>query len=217
MAVPVDERPLTVLLVDDHQMVAEGLSMALAGQGLAVLGRAATLDEGVRLAGELRPAVVLLDFRLPDGDALDGIPRLNEVVPDAFVVVLTAVADERTAADVLSSGAAGYLTKDLPIAELVAGVQAAARGEVAVPPALMARVLRRLRGPDLPSGASLSERELETLTLLADGSGVDGVAAALFISRNTARKHVQAVLTKLNAHSQLEAVAIARKAGLLRD
>ena len=188
---------LRVVLIDDHEMVAEALTLTLRASGIDVVARAGSLGAGLPLVAAEDPDVVLLDFRLPDGDAIDG---LRVLVPSDGagagppVLVVTAVADERTAVDVLAAGAAGYVTKDLPITDLVDALRTAA-----------------------DVGGTLTGRERETLALLAAGSGIGEVAAAMTVSRNTARKHVQAVLMKLGAHSQLEAVAISRRAGLLTD
>jgi DNA-binding NarL/FixJ family response regulator len=215
-----DDSSLRVVLIDDHEMVAEALALTLRSSGIDVVARAGSLGEGLPLVASSAPDVVLLDFRLPDGDAIDGVRSLQASggptpVP---VLVVTAVADARTAVDVLAAGAAGYVTKDLPIADLVDALRRAADGGTVVPPGLMTAVMGRLRAPAGSTGnvgATLTAREQEALALLAAGSGIDEVAEAMTVSRNTARKHVQAVLTKLGAHSQLEAVAIARRAGLL--
>jgi DNA-binding NarL/FixJ family response regulator len=211
---------LRVVLIDDHEMVAEALALAMRTSGIDVVARAGTLADGLSLVASSEPDVVLLDFRLPDGDAIDGVRALATVGDDVPVLVVTAVADERTAVDVLAAGAAGYVTKDLPIADLVDALRTAAGGGTVVPPSLIGAVMGRLRGPVPGSadvGATLTGREREALALLAAGSGIAEVAEAMTVSRNTARKHVQAVLMKLGAHTQLEAVAIARRAGLVSD
>jgi DNA-binding NarL/FixJ family response regulator len=217
-----DDSPLRVVLIDDHEMVAEALALALRASGIDVVARAGSLVDGLPLVPANEPDVVLLDFRLPDGDAIDGVralaasARATATVP-VPVLVVTAVADERTAIDVLTAGAAGYVTKDLPIADLVDALRTAAGGGTVVPPGLLGAVMGRLRAPSGPASVgALTAREQEALALLAAGSGIDEIADAFTVSRNTARKHVQAVLMKLGAHSQLEAVAIARREGLLR-
>lgn len=203
-----------VVIIDDHELVAEALQLALRSRGIDVVARAGTIGEGVALVAQHGPSVVLLDFRLPDGDGIDGLHAIEAARPGTPVLVVTAVADERTAVDVLAGGASGYLTKDVPITELVDAVEAVARGETVIAPHLHAAVLGRLRSPG-PVAVGLTGKEQETLELLARGLGIAEVADALFVSRNTARKHVQSVLVKLGAHTQLEAVAIARRLGLV--
>lgn len=215
MAVP-DADAVRVVLIDDHELVAEALQLALRARGIDVVARGGTLAEGVALVAEHAPAVVLLDFRLPDGDAIAGLASIEAARPGTAVLVVTAVADDRTAVDVLVAGATGYLTKDVPVTELVDAVHGAARGEAVIPPNLHAAVIGRLREPAPPT-VGLTAKEQETLGLLARGLGIAEVADTLFVSRNTARKHVQAVLVKLGAHTQLEAVAIARRLGLVGD
>jgi DNA-binding NarL/FixJ family response regulator len=213
---------LRVVLIDDHEMVAEALTLTLRASGIDVVARAGSLGAGLPLVAAQDPDVVLLDFRLPDGDAIAGLRGLAP--PDGAgagppVLVVTAVADERTAVDVLAAGAAGYVTKDLPIVDLVDALRTAAGGGTVVPPGLLGAVMDRLRAPAgsaaEASARTLTARERETLALLDAGSGIGEIAEAFVVSRNTARKHVQAVLMKLGAHSQLEAVAIARREGLL--
>lgn len=217
MGVPDADR-VRVVLIDDHELVAEALQVALRSHGVDVTGRAGSLAEGVALVAALGPAVVLLDFRLPDGDGLAGLRAIDAAAPGQAILVLTAVADERTAVDVLAAGARGYVTKDAPITELVAAIQGVAGGKTLLPPHLHGAVLDRLRSPsDGRASAALTAKEQEVLDLLARGLGIPEVAEALVISRNTARKHVQAVLQKLGAHTQLEAVAVARRVGLVRD
>lgn len=208
--------PVRVVLIDDHELVAEALQLALRSRGIEVVARAGTLGDGTAAVEAHRPEVVLLDFRLPDGDGIDGLRAIEAVAPGVAVLVVTAVADDRTAVDVLAAGATGYLTKDVPITELVEAVRTAARGETVIPPGLQAAVMARLRAPATAPAASLTGKEQEALELLDRGLGIGEIAEALFVSRNTARKHVQSVLVKLGAHTQLEAVAIARRSGLLR-
>lgn len=211
-----DVDDLRVVLIDDHELVAEALQVALRSRGVEVVARAGSLAEGVDLVRDLGPSAVLLDFRLPDGDGIAGVAAIERVRPGTPVLVVTAVADERTAVDVLAAGATGYLTKDAPIADLVDAVRRVARGETVIPPNLHAAVVGRLRDP-APPAVTLTAKEQETLHLLAQGLGIAEVAASLVVSRNTARKHVQSVLVKLGAHTQLEAVAIARRLGLVAD
>lgn len=208
---------ISVVLIDDHDLVAESVGLALSRAGITVVGRAAALSAGLALVADLKPDVVILDYRLPDGDALRGVEALVRAEPSVAVVILTAVTDHRVAADLLRAGALGYVTKDGAIGDLVAAVTAATEGRMTVPPGMLQGVMARLRSPRTDPGATLTPRERQALQCLCTGSGIDGVAELLGVSRNTARKHIQAVLEKLGAHTQLQAVAIARREGLLNQ
>jgi DNA-binding NarL/FixJ family response regulator len=158
--------------------------------------------------------VILLDRRLPDGDGIGAIARLHAEAP-ARVLVLTGEASAAVAARVAEVGGAGLLLKSSRLEELVSAVRQVAQGEVVFAPGLLAGVLDRLTGRVPATGATLTRRERETLVLLAIGASTDEVSARLGVARNTARNHVQRVLEKLGARSKLEAVAIARRDGLI--
>ena len=207
---------LRVVLIDDHAMVGESLSLALATRDIAVVARAETLADGLTQIGQHRPDVVLLDYRLPDGTAIDGIHSIHEQHPGLPILVLTAMVDDRTATAVIHAGASGYLTKDLSIDELVEAIVATAAGQTTVAPALVSRVIDRMRSVVIHPTAVLTGRELDALRLLDQGLGVDESCFCHGVSRNTARKHVQSVLQKIGAHTQLEAVAIARRERLIQ-
>ena len=174
---------------------------------LSVVGVAGTISDGIGAARAANPDIVLLDFRLPDGDAPACIARLRDVAPDARVLVMTGLADESTFAAARAAGCAGVITKDKAAQDLVAGIRAAAAGasveqaKTEVAPELVAR--------------SLSAREREVLAHLAAGVSTEEIAGMLHISPVTVRNHVQRILGKLGAHSRLEAVALAIRAGII--
>lgn len=207
--------PIRVLLVEDHDMVAEAIEMALAHtEGIAVVARARSIATALSEAPRCAPDVVVLDRRLPDGDSIDAIARLRAVT-DARVLVLTGDATTAVATRVAEAGAAGLVLKSSRLDELTDAVRRVAAGEVVFSPGLLAGVFDRLTGRVRPVGASLTNRERETLLLLADGASTGEISARLSVAHNTARNHVQRVLEKLGARSKLEAVAIARREGLL--
>jgi DNA-binding NarL/FixJ family response regulator len=202
-----------VVLVEDHDMVAEAIGLALERAGIEVIARAATVAAALAEARRGRPDIVLLDRRLPDGDGTALIPEL--VKGGARVLVLTGEATASIAARVAEAGGSGLILKSARLDELVEAVLKVAAGEVVFDPKLLAGVLDRLTGRVRVAGAALTAREQETLLLLADGAGTDQISSRLGVARNTARNHVQRVLDKLGARSKLEAVSIARREGLL--
>lgn len=197
-------------------MVAEAIGMALgSAPGIEVVGRSRSIAMAVPEAGRYRPDVVLLDRRLPDGDGIAAIGALAEAAPRARVLVLTGEATPAVAVRVVEAGGAGLVVKSAGLRELESAVRQVAAGGVVFTPSLLSGVLDQLTGRARPAGAALTRRERETLLLLAEGASTEQLSERLGIARNTARNHVQRVLEKLGARSKLEAVAIARREGLL--
>lgn len=207
-----------LLLVDDHVVFAESLRVALdAEPDLEVVGIAASLGDARELTVSAAPDVVLLDHRLPDGLGVESITELKSLRPGVKVVVLTAAAEDSMLVTATEAGCAGFILKTSPLDELVAGVRTAAAGDLSVSSDLLARLLNRLQHQhrqDLPS-TDLTAREREILTLIAEGLTNGAIATRLFISVNTVRNHVQSLLTKLNAHSKLEALSVAIRDGVI--
>lgn len=208
---------ITILLVEDHDMVAEAIRLALDRTGdLVVVGRSLSVRDALDDAARLRPDVVVLDRRLPDGDGIAAIARLKAAAPGARVLVLTGEGTPAMAADVAEAGGSGLILKVGNLGELQEGVRLVAAGDVAYSKGLLGGALDRLAGRAADPGAALTPRERETLHLLGDGLGPAEISHKLGVALNTARNHVQRVLEKLGARSQLEAVAVARREGLLR-
>ncbi|MEV4151153.1 response regulator transcription factor [Amycolatopsis sp. NPDC049691] len=206
--------PVRVLLVEDHDMVAEALQLALdRADGITVVGRARSRAEAVADAHEHEPDVILLDRRLADGDALGVVAQLGET--GARVLVLTGDATPSVAVQVAKAGGAGLLLKSSQLGLLESAVRDVAAGGVVFDPELLPDIFDRLTGRAPARGAELTARERETLDLLAEGATTEEICERLGISRNTTRNHVQRVLEKLGARSKLEAVAVARREGLL--
>ncbi|MEU8635698.1 response regulator transcription factor [Amycolatopsis sp. NPDC048633] len=214
MSSPEEPRPVRVLLVEDHDMVAEALQLALdRADGITVVGRARSRAEAVADAREHAPDVVVLDRRLADGDALGVIAELGS--GGARVLVLTGDAPPSVAVQIAKAGGAGLLFKSSQLGVLEAAVRDVAAGGVVFDAELLPEIFDRLTGR-LPSrGAELTARERETLDLLAEGATTEEIGERLGVSRNTTRNHVQRVLEKLGARSKLEAVAVARREGLI--
>lgn len=196
-------------------MVAEAIGLALErADGITVVARARSIAEARAEARHHQPDVVVLDRRLPDGDGINAIGELS--ADGARVLVLTGEATASVATRVAEAGGAGLVLKSSRLEELETAVRQVAAGEVAFGPGLLAGVLERLTGRNrAPSGVPLTAREQQTLVLLAGGASTDEIGEQLGVTRNTVRNHVQRILDKLNARSKLEAVAIARREGLL--
>ncbi len=209
-------RPIRVVLVEDHDMVAEAIGMALdRASGMEVVARSRSIDSALAATRRCRPDVVVLDRRLPDGDGVSAIGRLREEAEHARVLVLTGEATASVATRVIEAGGAGLVLKSSRLDELEAAVRQVAAGEVVFAPGLLGGALDRLTGRAPAVGATLTPRERETLLLLAEGLSTGEVGERLGVAHNTARNHVQRVLEKLGARSKLEAVAIARREELL--
>jgi DNA-binding NarL/FixJ family response regulator len=205
-----------VLLVDDHRMFGESLARLLADEpGIEVLAVATSGAEALRLAGALRPKVVLLDQEMPDRDGISVAAELKSKDPDLMVVMLTSSTDDRVLLGAIEAGCSGFLTKDRAAAEVAETVRVAAAGEAVIAPAMLARLLPQLNRQHQVLGSDLTEREIEVLRLMALGHANKTVARDLTLSVHTVRNHVQSILTKLGAHSKLEAVSIAVREKLI--
>jgi DNA-binding NarL/FixJ family response regulator len=205
-----------VLLVDDHRMFGESLARLLADEpGIDVLAVATSGAEALRLAAALRPKVVLLDQEMPDRDGISVAAELKSKDPDLMVVMLTSSTDDRVLLGAIEAGCSGFLTKDRAAAEVAETVRVAAAGEAVIAPAMLARLLPQLNRQHQAVGSDLTEREIEVLRLMAQGHANKTVARDLTLSVHTVRNHVQSILTKLGAHSKLEAVSIAVREKLI--
>ncbi|MGW7201081.1 response regulator transcription factor [Streptomyces chryseus] len=214
---PPRNRPVRVLLVEDHDMVAEAISLALErSPGLEIVARSATVASALADAGRHRPDVVVMDRRLPDGDGVRAIADLEALVPEVRVLILAGEATASMAARVAEAGGAGLILKADGLRELEDAVRRVAAGEVVFSQDLLGDVLGRLSGRLPGPGAKLTPREREALDLLGEGFTTAEISDRLGVALNTGRNHVQRVLEKLGARSQLEAVTIARREGLLR-
>jgi DNA-binding NarL/FixJ family response regulator len=205
-----------VLIVDDHAVFADGLAALLSSErDVAVAGLARGVSEAGALAATTQPDVVLMDYELLDGTGVEATAAVVAGCPRASVVMLTSFSDDAVLLAAIEAGCSGFVTKHRAGHEVVAAVRSAAAGEVLISPALLARLLPRLRREPLRAASKLTARELEVLELLAEGLSNHAIADRLSVSHNTVRNHVQNLLTKLHAHSRLEAVATAVRQGLI--
>jgi DNA-binding NarL/FixJ family response regulator len=211
---PVDH--VSVIVVDDHRMFAESLSRLLSEEvDIDVLGVASSGAEGIALAARMRPRVALVDYQMPGQDGVEVAAAIKQLDRSTMVVMLTGSADDRVLIAAIDAGCSGFLTKDQAAAEVVGAVRAAAAGEALISPALLARLLPKLTRSQQVIGDDLTDREREILGRLARGTTNRVIADEVHLSLNTVRNYVQAILTKLGAHSKLEAVSTAVRAGII--
>ncbi|MET7548341.1 response regulator transcription factor [Streptomyces sp. NPDC005479] len=214
---PPRNRPVRVLLVEDHDMVAEAICLALErSPDLEIMGRSASVASALVDVGRYQPDVVLMDRRLPDGDGVSAIVALKAIVPGVRVLVLAGEGSASVAARVAQEGGAGLILKASGLRELEDAVHRVAAGEVVYSREMLGEVLGQLAGRVPGIGSTLTAREWETLNLLGEGLSTAAISGRLGVALNTVRNHIQRVLEKLGARSQLEAVTIARREGLLK-
>ena len=206
---------LRVVIVDDHEVVALGLKALLSEEdGISVVGIATTVGDATKIITELQPDVALVDYRLPDGSGIDVVTELRSVEKPPGVVMITAAADRRVMSQALDAGCLGFLSKSADVSDLVASVRAAAIGESHFTPDVVRHLshVRRFEQFDMDE---LSNRECEVLQLSAMGKSPEQIAAELYLSLHTVRNHIRNAMTKLQAHSKLEAVVKAARLRLI--
>ncbi|GIE31125.1 DNA-binding response regulator [Actinoplanes italicus] len=214
------DRPLRVLVVDDQQLVREGLTALLdLTEGVEVLGSATNGEQALELIAQRRPDVVLMDLRMPVLDGIAATARVRDEFPGVAVVVLTTYADDESIAGALAAGARGYLTKDAGRAEITLALRAAAAGHAMFDPAVATRLADAMSRPPappppgrLPDG--LTQREAEVLAHLARGHTNAEIAAALFVAETTIKTHINNAFAKIGARNRTEAARYAIRHGL---
>ncbi len=215
------EKPIRVLIADDHLIVREGLRLILETEdGFELVGEAGDGAEAVRLAEELQPDLVLMDLRMPVMDGLTAIGQLHVCQPQTAVVILTTYNEDDLMLRGLQAGARGYLLKDTGRQVLFDTIRAAVRGETLLSPAMMARLLTKTTPPAAnhaaPSaGLDLTEREKEILKAVADGQRSKEIAVQLGITERTVKAHLSSIYNKLGVDSRAAAIAAAAQRGWL--
>jgi DNA-binding NarL/FixJ family response regulator len=204
---------IRLLIVDDHPVVRDGLRGMLAQDPeFEVVGEAADGSEAVRSARSLAPDVILMDLRMPGTDGASAIRALAKLRIPARVLVLTTYDSDADVVPAIEAGATGFLLKDASREELVRAIRAAYRGESVLAPSVATRLVTQLRSPGQDA---LSDRELEVLTLIAQGETNRGAAARLFISEATVKTHLLHIYSKLGVGDRAAAVAAGYERGLL--
>lgn len=205
---------ISVLLVDDHELIRQGLRRAVERQeDLRVVGEAGTAAEALALTSDLQPDVVVMDVRLPDGDGMELTRRIRATQPDTGIVVLTMYGGDAALFSALESGASAFLNKDAPAAEVVLAIRHAAAAPTSFASSDLASAMRRRMAE--PQAPQLSPRENEVLQLLAQGLPIAALARQMFISESTAKSHVSRLYEKLGATNRAQALMMAVRQGLI--
>jgi two-component system response regulator DevR len=215
----VDREPVTkqrLLIVDDHEVVREGLVAMLDRRpGFQVVAEAATVAEAIEMAHKFVPDLVVMDVRLPDGSGIEACREIRAEFPQTKVVILTSYPDEEAVFSAIVAGASGYLLKQVRARDLVAALEAVGRGESLLDPAVTEKVLERVRriatGGETDDLAKLTSQEQKILLLVAEGKTNKEIAADVFLSDKTVKNYVSSILSKLNLQRRAQAAAYVAK------
>ncbi|MFE2039245.1 response regulator [Streptomyces scopuliridis] len=211
-----DGRAIRVLLVDDHQVVRRGLRTFLEIQDdIEVVGEASDGAEGIARAEELRPDVVLMDIKMPGTDGIEALRKLRELDNPARVLIVTSFTEQRTVVPALRAGASGYVYKDVDPEALAGAIRSVHAGHVLLQPEVAGALLAQDEpGSGQGRGTSLTEREREVLSLIADGRSNREIARALVLSEKTVKTHVSNILMKLDLADRTQAALWAVRHGV---
>lgn len=213
---------IKILIVDDHEMVRDGLSVMMEREeDFTVVGEAQNGLEAVEKTKALNPDVVLMDLRMPEMDGVEAMRQIRAVQDDVKFLVLTTYDSDEYIFDAIEAGAKGYLLKDTSREELFRAVRTVNRGESLIEPAVVSRLLDRLtelshRAAHGPEHGALSEREVEVLQLMARGSANKQIASDLSITESTVKTHVANIFQKLEVSHRTEAVTKAISQGIIK-
>ncbi|MGH8260365.1 MAG: response regulator [Steroidobacteraceae bacterium] len=204
-------RKIRVILADDHPVVRDGLAAIVNRQSdMEVVAEAADGEEATELYERHLPDVMVLDLRMPKRDGVSVVQQVLERHPRARLLIMTTYDGDEDIFRCLSQGAKGYMLKDAPRQEILSAIRAVSEDRPYASSSIAAKALQRMGKP------SLTQRELDVLQLLAEGRSNKDIARRLSITEGTAKTHVKAILTKLDAISRTEAVAVAHKRGMIR-
>jgi DNA-binding NarL/FixJ family response regulator len=205
-------RQLRLLVVDDHEVVRQGLVALLARRDrFQVVAEAGTVEEALDATRRYQPDLVVMDVRLPDGSGIEACREIRAEYPTTRVVMLTSYPDEEAVLSAIIAGASGYLLKQIRARDLVAALEAVGRGESLLDPAVTEKVLERVRriasGTYQDELAQLTAQEQKILMLVAEGKTNKEIAAEVFLSDKTVKNYVSSILSKLNLERRAQAAA----------
>ncbi len=214
------ENPITVLLVDDHDVVRQGVRTFLELQAdIEVVGEAESGQMAITLVEQFAPDVVLLDLIMPEMDGVDAARKIKALSPHSKIIILTSYHQDEHIFPAIQAGALSYLLKNVKAPELVDAIRKASRGEAVLSPRVATRIIEELHGPHrnkLNPFTELTERELEILQLVANGMSNADIAEALTVAIKTVRSHVSNILGKLHLKDRTQAAAYAWREGIMR-
>lgn len=214
---PLDQtKTISVLVIDDHELLSSALRAAFAVDGRTeVVGTAPNIEAGIEAAARLQPDVILTDRRLPDGDMDERVVELRASSPASLIVLMTGWPTQRSCLAALDNGVHGIISKSQPVAQILDTVIRVVAGDLVVPSNLTPVLLARTGHSDSPRSNSLSRRELDVLEALARGESTVEAGRKLCISNNTVRNHLARAMLKLGVHDRLAAVSEATRLGLV--
>jgi two-component system response regulator DevR len=208
----IEGRPLRILVVDDHEVVRQGLvSLLERREHFQVVAEAGTAAEAVEMARKFEPDLVIMDVRLPDGSGIEACREIRAEFPTTRVVILTSYPDEEAVLSAIIAGASGYLLKQMRSRDLVSALESVGRGESLLDPAVTEKVLDRVRriatGTYTDELAQLTQQEQKILLLVAEGKTNKEIASEVFLSDKTVKNYVSSILSKLNLERRAQAAA----------
>ncbi len=211
-----EQRPLRLLVVDDHEVVRQGLVALIdRREKFQVVAEAGTVEEALDAARRFQPDLVIMDVRLPDGSGIEACREIRAELPATRVVMLTSYPDEEAVLSAIIAGASGYLLKQIRARDLVNALEAVGRGESLLDPAVTEKVLERVRriasGTYTDELAQLTAQEQKILQLVAEGKTNKEIASEVFLSDKTVKNYVSSILSKLNLQRRAQAAAFVAK------
>jgi two-component system, NarL family, response regulator DegU len=211
----VSAKPPSVMLVDDHTMLRQGLRRSLETEGIPVIAEASNGEEAIKIALDTKPNVVLMDVSMPQIDGIEATRRLVQADARQRVVILTMHIDREVIERAMKAGAVGYMTKDSSVKEVVMAIKLAANGDRILSPRLAEVMLLEAKKEEGPVSL-LSPREEELLQHIADGLATSEVAEKMYISQKTVKNHLASIYEKLQARDRTQAVLMAVKMGIVK-
>jgi len=207
---------LRLVVVDDHEVVRQGLVALLDRRdAFQVVGEAGNVEEAMTVVRRMRPDLVIMDVRLPDGSGIEACRDIRAEMPEVRIVILTSYPDEEAVLSAIIAGASGYLLKQIRGRDLVSAIEAVGRGESLLDPAVTEKVLERVRriaaGSYTDELASLTSQEQKILMLVAEGKTNKEIAAEVYLSDKTVKNYVSSILSKLNLERRAQAAAYVAK------